>query len=208
MTGLVGGMASSPVTRSTTPRTPTHSPRRPGTAELCRRADHLVKEVVALVEEQSNRQLEEQAAEAASPGRTPLSSRQESRESARAKRAATQEAAARKAASDAKWERIHAAWLAGQQPPKRTVTLDVGYTYMTVMPEKRSPAEIRAVARAEAERKAKGRAEAFRQSLAREPTERAAVAKALKAKTAAEERHDGRWPPGRDPFEAPRKVWV
>ena len=120
----------------------------------------------------------------------------------------TAQAAERKAASDAKWARIHANWLAGQQPAKRTVTLELGYSYTTVVAKKKTAAEARAAARAEAERKAMERAVAFKQSLARAPAERALVVKALQAKTAAEERHDGRWPPGRDPFEVPRKAWV
>lgn len=213
--------APSRASRSSTPRSPTHTPRRPGTAELCRRADQLVKEVT-LVEDRCNKQLEELATEVHSPKQTsprsrqetPRSrqesprSRQESRQSTRSQRAATAEAVARKAASDEKWARIHANWLAGQQPAKTTVTLELGYSYATVAAEKKPAAEARAAARAVAERKAKERAAALRQSLARADAERALVAKALAAKTAAEERHDGRWPPGRDPFEVPRKVWV
>ena len=194
--------ASSPASRSATPRKPTTP--RPGTAELCRRAEHLAKEV-ALVQQHCSRQLEELAKEVTSPGRSLPRSRQESRyESAKSIR----EAEARRVASEAKWERIHTNWLAGQQPTKSAVPVEVVYSYMAVVAEKKTVAEVRAAARAEAERKAKERVAAFQSSLARAPAERALVAKALRAKAAVEERHDGRWPKGRDPFEVPRKAWV
>ena len=162
------------------------------------------------------RKLEETRAEVSSPGRTRAPS---SRGFAESQRVATEEAAARIAASDAKWGRIHANAMAArpwqQAAVKKSVTVDVGYSYMadgrqsprSPPTEKKSAAEIRAAARETEKNKAAERAAAHRLSAARLPAENALVAKALQAKTAAEERHDGRWPPGRDPFEIPVQGW-
>lgn len=88
-----------------------------------------------------------------------------------------------------------------------------------IIPEQRNSAAERAKAeeaekakraaeRMAAQRQADERAEMLKQKMLRAPEENALVQKALAAKVAAEARHDGRWPPGRDPFEVPRKSWV
>ena len=122
---------------------------------------------------------------------------------AAAKAVARREAAEREEAETAAAERAAAERAAAKMAPIQRAPTAAEKARAAELAEAKKAAE-----RVAAQEQAVLRAAALQESLDRAPGENALVQKALKEKQAAEARHDGRWPPGRDPFEVPRDSWV